>query len=146
MSGDEANKSRKGSIEKEVDEAVEEAVEEATSAITNADADVDDVDADVDDVDADVDDNDVDDNDHDAETEIDADGNTRMLPKKRRLCRYPGCTKVIKSQGHCQRHGARAKRCKVDGCDKQAQVCPFCTQIYTSINLNPCPVPAQYLY
>lgn len=43
-------------------------------------------------------------------------------PKKRRLCRYPGCTKVIKSQGHCQRHGARAKRCKVDGCDKQAQV------------------------
>mmetsp|Transcript_17601 Transcript_17601/g.26082 ORF Transcript_17601/g.26082 Transcript_17601/m.26082 type:complete len:328 (-) Transcript_17601:110-1093(-) len=41
--------------------------------------------------------------------------------KKRRLCRYPGCTKVIKSQGHCQRHGARAKRCKVDGCEKQAQ-------------------------
>ncbi len=32
-----------------------------------------------------------------------------------------GCTKVIKSQGHCQRHGAKAKRCKVDGCDKQAQ-------------------------
>jgi hypothetical protein len=45
-----------------------------------------------------------------------------VQPKKRRLCRYPGCTKVIKSQGHCQRHGARAKRCKVDGCDKQAQV------------------------
>eukprot|EP00545_Synedropsis_sp_CCMP1620_P012028 CAMPEP_0119017766 /NCGR_PEP_ID=MMETSP1176-20130426/17606_1 /TAXON_ID=265551 /ORGANISM="Synedropsis recta cf, Strain CCMP1620" /LENGTH=344 /DNA_ID=CAMNT_0006971589 /DNA_START=20 /DNA_END=1051 /DNA_ORIENTATION=- len=44
-----------------------------------------------------------------------------VLPKKRRLCRYPGCTKVIKSQGHCQRHGARAKRCKVEGCDKQAQ-------------------------
>lgn len=32
-----------------------------------------------------------------------------------------GCNKVIKSQGHCQRHGAKAKRCKVDGCDKQAQ-------------------------
>ena len=42
-------------------------------------------------------------------------------PKKKRLCRYPGCTKVIKSQGHCQRHGAKAKRCKVEGCDKQAQ-------------------------
>lgn len=42
-------------------------------------------------------------------------------PKKRRLCRYPGCTKVIKSQGHCQRHGAKAKRCKVEGCEKQAQ-------------------------
>jgi hypothetical protein len=40
---------------------------------------------------------------------------------KKRLCRYPGCTRVIKSQGHCQRHGAKAKRCKVDGCDKQAQ-------------------------
>ena len=37
------------------------------------------------------------------------------------LCRFPGCTKVIKSQGHCQKHGARAKRCKVPGCEKQAQ-------------------------
>lgn len=45
-----------------------------------------------------------------------------MTPaKKKRLCRYPGCTKVIKSQGHCQRHGAKAKRCKVEGCEKQAQ-------------------------
>jgi hypothetical protein len=43
------------------------------------------------------------------------------LAKKKRLCRYPGCNKVIKSQGHCQRHGAKAKRCKVEGCDKQAQ-------------------------
>lgn len=41
--------------------------------------------------------------------------------KKKRLCRFPGCSKVIKSQGHCQRHGAKAKRCKVEGCDKQAQ-------------------------
>lgn len=43
------------------------------------------------------------------------------IVKKKRLCRYPGCTKVIKSQGHCQRHGARARRCKVEGCEKQAQ-------------------------
>lgn len=42
-------------------------------------------------------------------------------PKKKRLCRFPGCNKVIKSQGHCQRHGAKAKRCKVEGCEKQAQ-------------------------
>ncbi len=55
----------------------------------------------------------------------DDDGKGSNLPKKRRLCRYPGCTKVIKSQGHCQRHGARAKRCKMDGCDKQAQVCQY---------------------
>jgi len=41
--------------------------------------------------------------------------------RKKRLCRFPGCTRVIKSQGHCQRHGAKAKRCKVEGCDKQAQ-------------------------
>lgn len=40
---------------------------------------------------------------------------------KRRLCRFPGCNRVIKSQGHCQRHGARAKRCRMEGCDKQAQ-------------------------
>ena len=26
-----------------------------------------------------------------------------------------------KSQGHCQRHGAVAKRCRVEGCEKQAQ-------------------------
>jgi len=43
------------------------------------------------------------------------------MAKKKRLCRYPGCSKVIKSQGHCQRHGAKAKRCKIEGCDKQAQ-------------------------
>ena len=41
--------------------------------------------------------------------------------KQRRLCRFPGCPRVIKSQGHCQRHGAKAKRCRVKGCDKQAQ-------------------------
>ena len=43
------------------------------------------------------------------------------VAKKKRLCRYPGCVKVIKSQGHCQRHGAKAKRCKVEDCEKQAQ-------------------------
>jgi hypothetical protein len=47
--------------------------------------------------------------------------NSSATPKKKRLCRYPNCTRVIKSQGHCQRHGAKAKRCKVQGCDKQAQ-------------------------
>mmetsp|Transcript_18752 Transcript_18752/g.45265 ORF Transcript_18752/g.45265 Transcript_18752/m.45265 type:complete len:526 (+) Transcript_18752:147-1724(+) len=41
--------------------------------------------------------------------------------KKKRLCRVEGCQRVIKSQGLCQRHGASAKRCKVQGCDKQAQ-------------------------
>jgi hypothetical protein len=41
--------------------------------------------------------------------------------KPKRLCRYPGCNRVIKSQGHCQRHGAKAKRCRIESCDKQAQ-------------------------
>ena len=49
----------------------------------------------------------------------------KKVPKKtktpKRECRFPGCTRHVKSQGHCQRHGAQAKRCKVAGCTKQAQ-------------------------
>jgi hypothetical protein len=41
--------------------------------------------------------------------------------KRRRLCKFPHCDRVVKSQGHCQRHGAKPKRCKIDGCEKQAQ-------------------------
>lgn len=41
--------------------------------------------------------------------------------KRRRLCKFPNCDRVVKSQGHCQRHGAKPKRCKVANCDKQAQ-------------------------
>ena len=52
-------------------------------------------------------------------------GGQLLLPPQRktprRQCRFPGCTKTIKSQGHCQKHGAKAKRCKVEGCEKQAQ-------------------------
>lgn len=39
----------------------------------------------------------------------------------RRLCRVEGCSRVVKSQGVCQRHGAKTKPCKVQGCKKQAQ-------------------------
>lgn len=47
---------------------------------------------------------------------------TAAAASRKRLCRFPGCERVIKSQGHCQRHGARAKRCRYPGgCDKQAQ-------------------------
>mmetsp|Transcript_17075 Transcript_17075/g.19009 ORF Transcript_17075/g.19009 Transcript_17075/m.19009 type:complete len:228 (+) Transcript_17075:160-843(+) len=69
---------------------------------------------------------------------------TKVVSKKRRLCRYPGCTKVIKSQGHCQRHGARAKRCKVEGCDKQAQGTHdgMCKRHWKAINF-PLPPPAK---
>ena len=40
---------------------------------------------------------------------------------KRRYCRVDGCKRVIKSQGVCQRHGAKPRPCKVLGCRKQAQ-------------------------
>lgn len=40
---------------------------------------------------------------------------------KRRYCRIEGCPRVVKSQGVCQRHGAKPSLCKVKGCAKQAQ-------------------------
>ena len=47
---------------------------------------------------------------------------TATTTSRKRLCRFPGCERVIKSQGHCQRHGARAKRCRYPGgCERQAQ-------------------------
>ena len=42
-------------------------------------------------------------------------------PRKKRICRFPGCTNSIKSHGHCQKHGAKPKRCKVPGCEAQRQ-------------------------
>ena len=64
-------------------------------------------------------------------TPISLDGNNNsnasMQQKKKRYCRFPGCTKVIKSQGHCQRHGAKAKRCKVriSKCSKRMGDCKY---------------------
>ena len=46
---------------------------------------------------------------------------TKNLKHKRRFCRYEGCQRIVKSQGLCQRHGAKPRKCKVDGCEKQAQ-------------------------
>jgi hypothetical protein len=40
---------------------------------------------------------------------------------RKRFCLFPGCLKAVKSQGHCQSHGAVAKRCKITGCPRQAQ-------------------------
>ncbi|KAL3929644.1 MAG: hypothetical protein SGBAC_012121 [Bacillariaceae sp.] len=45
----------------------------------------------------------------------------KILKHKRRFCRAEGCTRIVKSQGLCQRHGAKPKTCKVEGCEKQAQ-------------------------
>lgn len=43
------------------------------------------------------------------------------LKYNRRFCRFEGCARVVKSQGLCQRHGAKPCMCKVIGCFKQAQ-------------------------
>lgn len=40
---------------------------------------------------------------------------------KRRYCRAAGCNRIVKSQGVCQRHGAKPKKCLVEDCAKQAQ-------------------------
>jgi hypothetical protein len=47
--------------------------------------------------------------------------NTDLLKHKRRYCRAEGCDRIVKSQGLCQRHGAKPKICLVNGCTKQAQ-------------------------
>jgi hypothetical protein len=44
-----------------------------------------------------------------------------ILKHRRRFCRVEGCERIVKSQGLCQRHGAKPKTCKVPGCTKQAQ-------------------------
>eukprot|EP00977_Amphora_coffeiformis_P005876 scaffold1238_cov143-Amphora_coffeaeformis.AAC.4 len=40
---------------------------------------------------------------------------------KRRFCKVEGCIRIVKSQGTCQRHGAKPRECKIVGCVKQAQ-------------------------
>lgn len=45
----------------------------------------------------------------------------RVVKHKRRYCKTTGCTRIVKSQGLCQRHGAVAKKCMITGCTKQAQ-------------------------
>jgi hypothetical protein len=49
---------------------------------------------------------------------LDAD---KLLKHKRRYCRAVGCTRIVKSQGLCQRHGAKPRKCQAVGCEKQAQ-------------------------
>ena len=40
---------------------------------------------------------------------------------KRRYCKMESCERTVKSQGLCQSHGAKPCKCKISGCDKQAQ-------------------------
>ena len=43
------------------------------------------------------------------------------LKHKRRYCKVEGCIRIVKSQGVCQRHGAKPRKCKIATCTKQAQ-------------------------
>lgn len=43
------------------------------------------------------------------------------LKHKRRFCKVDGCSRIVKSQGVCQRHGAKPRKCRVVDCPKQAQ-------------------------
>ena len=52
---------------------------------------------------------------------LESDESAKKLKHKRRYCRHEGCTSIVKSQGLCQRHGAKPRMCKVDRCTKQAQ-------------------------
>ena len=45
----------------------------------------------------------------------------KNVKHKRRYCRAPNCTRIVKSQGLCQRHGAKPRKCKIADCSKQAQ-------------------------
>ena len=45
----------------------------------------------------------------------------RTVKHKRRYCKVLGCSRIVKGQGLCQRHGAATKKCQVSGCSKQAQ-------------------------
>ncbi|MGK3749321.1 MAG: hypothetical protein ACI8RD_001615 [Bacillariaceae sp.] len=66
-----------------------------------------------------------------------------FLKHKRRFCRTEGCNRIVKSQGLCQRHGAKPKTCKVDGCDKQAQgnFDKMCKSHFKAMKRQTTPIP-----
>jgi hypothetical protein len=66
-----------------------------------------------------------------------------FLKHKRRFCRTEGCNRIVKSQGLCQRHGAKPKTCKIDGCDKQAQgnFDKMCKSHFKAMKRQTTPIP-----
>jgi hypothetical protein len=71
--------------------------------------------------------------------------NTDLLKHKRRYCRAEGCDRIVKSQGLCQRHGAKPKICLVNGCTKQAQgnfdgMCSTLNEFFVCRTVPPCVV------
>eukprot|EP00977_Amphora_coffeiformis_P007851 scaffold1748_cov164-Amphora_coffeaeformis.AAC.4 len=45
----------------------------------------------------------------------------QLVKHKRRYCKMEGCERIVKSQGLCQRHGAKPRKCRIPDCPKQAQ-------------------------
>jgi len=45
----------------------------------------------------------------------------QFVKHKRRYCKVEGCDRIVKSQGLCQRHGAKPRQCRISDCPKQAQ-------------------------
>ena len=68
----------------------------------------------------------------------------RKASRPKRLCRFPGCGKVVKSQGACQKHGAKPKKCKVPDCNRQSQgnFDGMCKRHFNQLN-NPKPPPPE---
>ena len=69
----------------------------------------------------------------------------KSLKHKRRLCKIHGCERIVKSQGLCQRHGAKPRACKMDGCSKQAQgnFDGMCKSHFKASKADSDPMPAQ---
>ena len=68
----------------------------------------------------------------------------RKASRPKRLCRFPGCGKAVKSQGACQKHGAKPKKCKVPDCNRQSQgnFDGMCKRHFNQLN-NPKPPPPE---
>lgn len=73
-----------------------------------------------------------------------ATGAKRKASRPKRFCRFPGCGKVVKSQGACQKHGAKPKKCKVPDCNRQSQgnFDGMCKRHFNQLN-NPKPPPPE---
>lgn len=69
----------------------------------------------------------------------------RSVKHKRRYCRFPGCQSIVKSQGLCQRHGAKPRKCKMEGCSKQAQgnFDGMCKSHFKAHRMAHIPLPAK---
>lgn len=69
----------------------------------------------------------------------------KSLKHRRRFCKVHGCERIVKSQGLCQRHGAKPRKCKMEGCSKQAQgnFDGMCKSHFKASKADSDPLPGQ---